>query len=74
MVWAIDHAPQIWQTHAALGQLYRDTDRIDQSRQHYQAARERIELLRRTTKDARLRAGLENSLRMRDVLERAAES
>ena len=42
MVWAIDHAPQIWQTHAALGQLYHDTDRIDQSRQHYQAARERI--------------------------------
>ena len=74
MVRAIGHALQIWQTHAALGQLYRDTDRLDQSRLQYSSAARQIERLRQATKDERLLAGLKGAARMNDVRERAADS
>ena len=74
LVRSIGHAPQTWQTHAALGQLYGDTGRAGQSRQHYQAAREGMERLRKTTKTKALRAGLEHAPRVRQVLERAKEN
>ena len=71
IVRSIGHKPQIWQTHAALGRLYQETDRIEQGRQQYAVAVKCIEQLRQSTKDVRLCAGLDNSPRMAEVLERS---
>ena len=71
IVRSIGHKPQIWQTHAALGRLYQETDRIEQGRKQYAVAVKCIEQLRQSTKDVRLCAGLDNSPRMAEVLERS---
>ena len=71
IVHSIGHKPQIWHTHATLGKLYQESDRIGQGRQQYAVAVECIGRLRQSTKDVRLRAGLDSSPHMAEVLERA---
>lgn len=72
MAEAIGNPPQLWKTHAALGQLYTDLRRPDATRRAREAARAVIERVRTGLRDERLRASLEAAPEVRRTCELAA--
>ena len=71
---SIGNPPQLWRTHAALGQLYGARGDREAARREYQAARAVIDSVTSTLRDARLRASLEASPLARHIGERATEA
>jgi tetratricopeptide (TPR) repeat protein len=69
---AVGNPPELWKTHLAVGRLYAASRQPEQARQAYQAAREVIERVKATVRNAELRAGLENASFIRQVYDLSA--
>jgi tetratricopeptide (TPR) repeat protein len=65
----VDNPTQLWKTHLALGQLCRDTRRIDAARSSFAAAREVIDGIGRSLQTPELKQGFERSPLIRAVVE-----
>jgi tetratricopeptide (TPR) repeat protein len=63
----VGNPTQLWRTHLAVGRLGAAPRRPEQARQAYQAAREVIERVKATVRNAELRVGLEHSSLLRYV-------
>jgi tetratricopeptide (TPR) repeat protein len=64
---SLGNPTQLWKTHLAVGRLGAASRRPEQAGQAYQAAREVIERVKATLRNAELRAGLEHSSFIRYV-------
>jgi tetratricopeptide (TPR) repeat protein len=71
---SIENPPQLWKTHAALGQLLASRGDRDAARREYQAARTVVDGVTATLRDPRLRASLEGSPLVRHIGERATKA
>ena len=65
----IGNPTQLWTTHAALGRLLAARGRSAQAGEAYRAGRAVVERVKRTLKDERLRASLEQAAAVRRLFE-----
>jgi class 3 adenylate cyclase/tetratricopeptide (TPR) repeat protein len=65
----VGNPTQLWKSHLALGQLYRDTHRVDSARSSLAVAREVIDRVGRSLQTPELKQGLERSPLIRAVVE-----
>ena len=67
---SVGNPTQLWKTHLALGQAYRDTQRTDAARASFAAARDVIDGIGRSLQTPELKQGFERSPLIRSVVER----
>jgi class 3 adenylate cyclase/tetratricopeptide (TPR) repeat protein len=70
----VGNPTQLWKTHLALGQLYRDTGRVDPARTSLAAAQKVITGIGRSLRTAELKEGFERSSPIREVYEQCRVS
>jgi tetratricopeptide (TPR) repeat protein len=63
----LDGPRELWQTHAALGRLYTETQRPDEAASAYHAARRIVDRVLAQLRDPRLRSGMEGASLIQEI-------